>query len=276
MEMAKKLLKAFLLRIVPSILAIGVILAIVKWVVIALLPESIISAEQNRMIRFSISTPILIVIYVLERRYWFKTFPLKMSWRQQISLFGGYFVSAALVLCVVTLILLVSCLILIESRPVGCAGISYIMIVMIFTVLLEEVIFRGIFYGELRKVVSWKILVPLVGVIFGLVHIANSGTNFFSVFSATLGGVILSLMYERYRSIVAPYAFHLGWNVYQAVIGSSVSGTEFASYTPMVMKFNGPYILTGSPGGLESSVITLIFLILLTGWLVRGCIRDAK
>lgn len=67
----------------------------------------------------------------------------------------------------------------------------------------EETVFRGIVYGQLKKVcnVPWAIL--LSGLAFGLFH-----GNLVQAVYATAIGIVLALVYEIYDNILIPMLFH--------------------------------------------------------------------
>lgn len=67
----------------------------------------------------------------------------------------------------------------------------------------EEVVFRGIVYGQLKKVCSVPAAIILSGLLFGIFH-----GNLVQGVYATVIGILLALVYELYGSILASMAFH--------------------------------------------------------------------
>lgn len=67
----------------------------------------------------------------------------------------------------------------------------------------EEVVFRGVIYGQLRKFGNVPLAVLLSGLIFGLFH----GNLVQFVYAAVIG-ILLAIVYELYGTILAPMIFH--------------------------------------------------------------------
>jgi len=76
--------------------------------------------------------------------------------------------------------------------------------------LVEEIIFRGYLYRNLRETLGWLPAAALSGVIFGLVHL---DPPFIVPLSAL--GFALALLYERTGSLMVPVLVHALWNLLQ-------------------------------------------------------------
>lgn len=72
---------------------------------------------------------------------------------------------------------------------------------------VEELVFRGLVYGALRKRLSTAPAVLLVTAFFALAHTAQSGGGYIPWIEA-VGGVAFCLVYEKSRSLWAPYLVH--------------------------------------------------------------------
>lgn len=83
--------------------------------------------------------------------------------------------------------------------PVWLGILSY----GILAPLGEEVVFRGVIYGQIKKVSNVPVAVAVSGLVFGLFH-----GNLVQAVYATVIGVLLALVYEIYDSILAAMAFH--------------------------------------------------------------------
>ncbi|MGH2566384.1 MAG: hypothetical protein ACRDE5_17835, partial [Ginsengibacter sp.] len=68
-------------------------------------------------------------------------------------------------------------------------------------------------------------------------------------------------MYTYTKRLWLPFAFHLGWNFAQPFYGSNLSGEKTSHIINAV--FKGPPLLIGSEFGIEDSIFSLIFLLLL-------------
>jgi len=79
--------------------------------------------------------------------------------------------------------------------------------------LVEEVYFRGMVYPVLRQYLgmTWGMIVS--GILFGMMH-----WDLWRTVPLALGGIILAYIYERSRTIYAPWIAHGVWNGVMAVI----------------------------------------------------------
>lgn len=83
--------------------------------------------------------------------------------------------------------------------PIWLGVLSY----GILAPLGEEVVFRGVVYGQLKKVSNVPVAVVVSGIAFGLFH-----GNLVQAVYATVIGILLALVYELYDSILASMVFH--------------------------------------------------------------------
>ncbi|ADU28979.1 CPBP family intramembrane glutamic endopeptidase [Evansella cellulosilytica] len=81
----------------------------------------------------------------------------------------------------------------------------------IVTPIKEEILYRGLLHGFLARRYHFLIGLVVSSVIFGLLHTGH-------VFSATISGVIMVLLYRFSQSLIIPILFHILWNMY-AVTG---------------------------------------------------------
>ena len=95
------------------------------------------------------------------------------------------------------------------DTPVWLVIISY----GILAPLGEEIVFRGVVYGQLRKVLKVPFAVVLSGLAFGLFH-----GNLVQAVYATVIGCLLALVYEWYGTIAAPMLFHSVANLFVYVM----------------------------------------------------------
>ena len=77
----------------------------------------------------------------------------------------------------------------------------------IWSPLVEELIFRGICYGILRKYLPKMAAVFGSALIFGLYH----GNSVQFVYG-TVMGIVMALLYEKYQTLIAPILFHSAAN----------------------------------------------------------------
>ncbi|MBU2547296.1 MAG: CPBP family intramembrane metalloprotease [Proteobacteria bacterium] len=83
--------------------------------------------------------------------------------------------------------------------------------------LAEEVLFRGLIFGFLRRWGAWAAVIGST-LIFVLAH--QPGLN--SVPVQTAGGLVFALTYERYRNLVVPMTIHVVGNTALFTLGFSL------------------------------------------------------
>ena len=79
--------------------------------------------------------------------------------------------------------------------------------VVILAPITEEIVFRGCVYSRLRRGMSALPATLICAVSFGIAH-----GHIISIAYATLMGIILCALYEKFDSILVPMLFHLGFN----------------------------------------------------------------
>ena len=128
-----------------------------------------------------------------------------------------------------------------------------LMVVFIPAVLHEELLFRGYVFQKLRM---WhrRFAIVSVSALFAALHLWNDYISVLAITNVFLGGILLSLAYERYLRLWFPIGLHLMWNVMSGpILGYDVSG-----YAPdesvLTVLGNGPLLFTGGAFGIEGSV----------------------
>ncbi len=128
--------------------------------------------------------------------------------------------------------------------------------------LTEELFFRGILYRILEQWLGTIIALIIPSLLFGMVHISNENITLLGIVGATIGGLLLGIMYTFTNRLWLPFAFHFGWNFTQLIFGSNVSGIKEFSVL-FKSELNGPILLVGSQFGIEDSIFALLFTALL-------------
>lgn len=102
--------------------------------------------------------------------------------------------------------------------------------------IFEEILFRGLIFGELRKITKVRLAIVIQALLFGVYHL-----NVIQGAYAFIIGLLLGFVYYRSNSIIAPILVHITINT------SSVFLTE-------LMK-------SDIPGGLAISVYAACFIL---------------
>lgn len=87
------------------------------------------------------------------------------------------------------------------SFAVQIAGIGFII------PLCEELLYRGLIYRPMRKVLGVNAAIPVSALIFGIMH-----GNIFQGIYAFVIGILFAYLMESYRTLAAPVLAHMGGN----------------------------------------------------------------
>ena len=181
----------------------------------------------------------------------------------------------------------------------GILNFLMLSTLLVFAAAAEELVFRG--YGfvwlcrsvsnGLESVFGWfdwtapnaqevaKHLGragPVLGVavLFGLVHMGNTGHTILATVNTTIAAIWLSVALFRSGALWMPIGLHWGWNWGQGLVfGLPVSGNGGDSdflvlSSPMTVTFEGPEWLAGGLYGVEGSIGCTVALLL-------GCVIAA-
>lgn len=125
-------------------------------------------------------------------------------------------------------------------------GSENIWMIILSTCILipiaEELIFRGVIQGELRRVMPALPVVIIQAVIFALVHI-----NPIQVAYVIIPAIILGAVYEWTKSILVPIVLHMAFNFTGAALPILLADNEKASsFMMMVLMAMVPVAVLGS------------------------------
>ncbi len=148
-----------------------------------------------------------------------------------------------------------------------------------FTVLMLAAIIEDLFHRGLivRVCENWlgTNLTLVIAMVVELQHIYNPNSNLFSLFYYLIWGFTMGMMFIYTKRIWLPFFFHLGWNFSQPFYGSNLTGLNDMG-SIIQSKFNGPELLTGGAAGIEGSIFTASFLLLIGIILYYRARREGK
>lgn len=127
--------------------------------------------------------------------------------------------------------------------------------------LLEDLFFRGIIVRECENWLGTNITL-LIGMLFETDHLFNPNANLFSIFFILIWGFTTAMLYVYTKRIWLPFFFHLGWNFAQPFYGSNLTGLDDMG-SIIQSKWSGPELFTGGAVGVEGSIFTTVFLLLI-------------
>lgn len=133
--------------------------------------------------------------------------------------------------------------------------------------LWEELMFRGYAFTVLSDWLHPAVALGLTSLVFGLVHLQNSGASAQSILVVVLAGVFLGGVLLATRSLYAAFAAHLAWNwTLAGALHAAVSGIPFVTPDYQVVDA-GPDWATGGVWGPEGGVPAALGLTLATIYL---------
>ncbi len=133
--------------------------------------------------------------------------------------------------------------------------------VLIFAAIVEDLFHRGLIVRVVENWLGTHIAI-VIAMLVELQHIFNPNSNLFSFSVDLIWGFTMAMMFIYTKRIWLPYFFHLGWNFSQPFYGSNLTGTNDLG-TIIQSKFNGPELLTGGAFGIENSIFTASFLLII-------------
>lgn len=133
--------------------------------------------------------------------------------------------------------------------------------VLLFAALVEDLFHRGLI---VRVCENWLGTTPtiVIAMLVELQHVYNPHSNLFSIFLYLIWGFTMGMMFIYTKRIWLPFFFHLGWNFSQPFYGSNLTGLNDMG-SIIQSKFNGPELLTGGVVGIEGSIFTATFLLII-------------
>ncbi len=89
--------------------------------------------------------------------------------------------------------------------------------------IFEELLFRGLIFGELRKIMTVRLAIVVQAALFGAFHLnVVQGTYAFII------GLLLGFIYYRSNSIIAPIIIHISINASTVLLGQFVTTEQMA------------------------------------------------
>ena len=132
---------------------------------------------------------------------------------------------------------------------------------LVVAAIIEDLFTRGLVLRELENWLGTNIAILIIMVI-ETYHIFNPNTTLFSFFVSLCWGFTMSMLFVYTKRVWLPFFFHLGWNFAQPFYGSNLTGLNDMGKI-IHSKFEGPVLFTGGGIGIEDSIFTVTFLLLI-------------
>jgi membrane protease YdiL (CAAX protease family) len=199
-------------------------------------------------------------------------FNMDYKWFRQLS--AGMGIGSLQIALIVLLMFFAGGVQLTVNTQVMTSTILISLYAFLFSVLMEEILFRGFIFQRLIDGIGvWKAQISLA-ILFAIGHVTNPEVNqdtiIFATLDIALGAILFGLAYIKTKSLALPIGLHFGWNAAQGnIFGFSVSGYEQSGILlPTITQ--KPAWITGSGFGPEATLfavfIDLLFIFLLWKW----------
>lgn len=188
------------------------------------------------------------------------------------EMFGGFFLGFFAISLSIFILYLLG-----NYQAIGFSTTHYSLkffTILLFAAIVEDLFHRGLI---VRVCENWlgTHLTLVIAMLVELQHVYNPNSNLFSFFNYLIWGFTMAMMFIYTKRIWLPYFFHIGWNFAQPFYGSNLTGTNNLG-TIIQSKFKGPELLTGGEVGIEGSIFTASFLLLIGIVLYYRAKREGK
>ena len=259
MKTMKRVLHLPLIRIAIGIVVCGIALLGTNSFLRLVLRSD---ADFVRAVRWLLSASVMLATYYILFRYYESRDITELS---STGLLGESLLGlSSSTLCISLIILILFALG--YYKVLSTSNASNLLLLLVFFATLsvfEEVIFRGIIYRITEESLGTNLALIISALLFGLAHLLNEHANAISLISAASGGLLAGLLLSMTKRLWLPIFFHAGWNWAQASLGVAVSGIEELPGF-IESRLEGPELITGGAFGPENSVITVVFVLILS------------
>jgi len=153
----------------------------------------------------------------------------------------------------------------IDYSPYFFFGFILFFIVQSFS---EEIIFRSFLIPMIQHRIGTLAALIISSLLFFVVHLGNPNASWMGMINLILGGVLMGLLFLKYKNIWMPTGFHASWNFVQsAFLGFPVSGLEIHSLVDL--EETGNDYISGGAFGYEGSLISIVILVVTIFYLLK-------
>ncbi|MBJ9989561.1 MULTISPECIES: CPBP family intramembrane glutamic endopeptidase [unclassified Paenibacillus] len=141
--------------------------------------------------------------------------------------------------------------------------------------IVEELIFRGLMLQAIDKLGGKPLALAVTSLFFGVAHLGNPGATLWSGFAIALeAGVLLGSAFLWRRNLWFAIGLHFAWNAIEGLLGIPVSGHPATGL--FTVKVHGAALLTGGNFGLETSIVPVVFSLLISIPMLIGTARNQR
>lgn len=214
----------------------------------------------NPIIHF-ISFLVLLAAYYFLFRFYDKRKITELSIKYlPKEMFGGFFFGFFIISLIIFILYLLG-----YYQAISITTAHYpikFFTVLMFAAIVEDLFHRGLIVRVCENWLGTHLTLVIAMLVELQQHFYNPNFNLFSHSLTLIWGFTMAMMFVYTKRIWLPFFFHLGWNFSQPFYGSNLSGLNDMG-SIIQSKFNGPELLTGGAVGIEDSIITQSFLLLI-------------
>lgn len=131
----------------------------------------------------------------------------------------------------------------------------------VFVGIFEEFCFRGYFQATLQSAIGFWPAAVVMAVVFGVIHLGNSGEAAFGALNAGGFGLVSAFSLRRTGSIWFAIGMHASWDWAETYFYSVPDSGVQATGHLFNSSIHGPTWLTGGTVGPEASVFAILVLV---------------
>ena len=132
----------------------------------------------------------------------------------------------------------------------------------------EEILVRGYMFQSISVKYGIYKGILISSIIFSLLHLGNNGVTSLSLINILMCGLMLVLLVLKDENLWGACGFHTAWNLFQGnIFGMNVSGNglDASLFNTTITQ---PSIWNGGQFGVEGSVLTTVFMLIISGVLI--------
>lgn len=160
----------------------------------------------------------------------------------------------------------------VSDGQVEWAAIPFLVILLLFGGVGEEMFFHGYGFQLLLAAVGPFATILPVSVLFSLAHMGNLNISVLGVLNTFGWGVVLGYAFWRSGDLWLPIGLHVGWNWALPLFGARLSGFTM-NVTGYALRWHIPPLWSGGEYGPEGGLLTSAVLVVLFFFLRRAPVR---
>lgn len=158
------------------------------------------------------------------------------------------------------------------AAPAGDASLLFVLILLLFGAVGEEMLFRGYGFQLLLAALGpWTTILP-TSVVFAWAHSSNLNVSWLALANTAAWGVLLGYAFWRSGDLWLPIGLHVGWNWVLPLAGARLSGFTM-NLTGYELRYKLPALWSGGDYGPEGGLVTSLVLVAVLAGLWKAPVR---